>query len=282
MTGGGFDSHEPASGIDTAGMPWRGRTLAATGFEGDTGRADPALVAALTDPDDERRLVAAVAAARLLVPVVAVPGEAERSSGPVGDAGSDMAAVTLVRPDGARALPVFSSVASLAGWDPSARPVPVSAQRAALAAVQEGCQDMVLDPPAPGTAPPGTAPPLGTAPPPGTAPLSTAVGAAAGARTAYTLRPSMVWALAAAREWIPAHEDPLVAAAVHQAVGPEPAVQQHGLAAGRAGALQLGLRLRPGLDADTVRELVLRVGNRLASDPEVRARIDAVTFALRG
>lgn len=257
MTGGRFDGHDPASGTDTAGMPWRGRTLGATGFEGDTGLADPALAAALTDPDDEHRLVAAVAAVRLLVPVVAVPGEVDHSSGPVRDVGSDMAAVTLVRPDGARALPVFSSVASLAGWDPLARPVPVSAQRAALAAVQEGCQEMVLDPPAPGTA-------------------------GAGERTAYTLRPSMVWALAAGRPWMPAHEDPLVAEAVQRGVEPELAVHEHWLAAGPGGALQVGLGLRRGLDADALRQLVLRVGNRMASDAEVRSRIDAVTFALRG
>lgn len=256
MTGGRFDRHDPASGTDTAGMPWHGRTLGATGFEGDTGLVDPALAAAMSHPDDEPGLVAAVAAARLLVPVVAVPGERDRSRGPAGEAGSDMAAVTLVRPDGARALPVFSSVASLAGWDATARPVPVNARRAALAALQEGCQEIVLDPPAPGTA--------------------------AGERTAYTLRASMVWALAAGRRWLPAHDDPLVAEAVEEAVKAETAVLGHWLAGGHAGALAVGLRLRPGLDPDTVHELVLRVGNRLASDPEVRARIDAVTFALRG
>ena len=38
----------------------------------------------------------------------------------------DMAAVTLVAPDGQRALPVFSGTDALTAWDPTARPVPVT------------------------------------------------------------------------------------------------------------------------------------------------------------
>ena len=46
-----------------------------------------------------------------------------------------MAAMTLLAADGHRALPVFTSIAALAAWDPAARPVPVTAARAAQAAV---------------------------------------------------------------------------------------------------------------------------------------------------
>src|SRR5690606_37868155 len=62
---GRFDGHDPRGGHDTAGVPWAGRTLSGTGFDDDTGEADPALAAALAEPDDEEALVAAVAAARL-------------------------------------------------------------------------------------------------------------------------------------------------------------------------------------------------------------------------
>ena len=254
---GRFEGHDPRQGGDTAGVPWAGRTLSGTGFDHDQGTADPDLVAALDDPDDEERLVAAVAAARLLVPVVALPGEVDESSGLAADVSSDMASVTLTAPDGTTALPAFSSTAALAAWDASARPVPVTAQRAALAAVQEGCQVVVLDPPAPGTSP------------------------KPGERPAYVLRPSMVWALAMARPWLPAHRDEQVAAAVAASVAGEADVLGHELGQGAEGALQVTLLLRPGLDRVGLQALVTRIGEALATDGEVRARIDAIGFALR-
>src|SRR5204863_2813758 len=62
-----------------------------------------------------------------------------------GDTRTDMAIITLVAPDGRRALPLFTSVEALAAWDPAARPVPVSAARAAQAALADGCQVAVVD-----------------------------------------------------------------------------------------------------------------------------------------
>ncbi|AXH95044.1 SseB family protein [Ornithinimicrobium avium] len=255
-----FSGHDPADGHDTAGVPWRRRTLTGTGFDGDTGQADATLARLLGEiadgdsPDpDPAELVAAVSRARLVVGIVAVPGEIDDSSGIPADASSDMASVTLVAPDGQRALPAFTSTAALAEWNDRARPVPVTAQRAALAAVQEGCEVIPLDL----SAPPG---------PP-----------------AYTLRPSMVWALATARPWVAAHEDAHVAAAVAAAVAPEPAVDAHELEPGATDpqALQVCLALRPGLNQDQVQSLVTRVGERIAADGEARARIDALAFRLR-
>jgi hypothetical protein len=62
-----------SGGPDSAGVPWAGRTLAAQPFTGDDGRADPALAAALAG-GGERALADALAGARVLVPVVALPG----------------------------------------------------------------------------------------------------------------------------------------------------------------------------------------------------------------
>lgn len=249
-----FSEHDPRAGTDTGGVPWQGRTLTGTGFDDDTGQADAGLAAVLATPSperDERELMAAMAAARLIVPIVAVPSEVDESSGIPVDAVSDMASVTLEAPDGQRALPAFTSTAALAAWDGSARPVPVTAQRAALAAVQEGCDVITLD--LPGE--PGPA--------------------------AATLRPSMVWALAMGRDWVPAHEDTHVADAVTAAVQAEESVTGHALADGGGGALQVVLGLRPGLTQAQVQALVTRVGERLAADAETRARIDAVSFRLR-
>jgi hypothetical protein len=247
-----FTGHDPQEGHDSGGLPWEGRTLTGTGFDGDTGAADAALAALLAQEDPEpAAVVRAVSRARLIVPIVAVPGEIDDSSGIPVDATSDMASVTLVAPDGQRALPAFTSTAALGTWDGSARPVPVTAQRAALAAVQEGCDVIPLDL----AAPPGPA--------------------------AYTLRPSMVWALAMGRPWAPAHEDEHVGRAVAAAVADEPDVTGHALEPGQSDALQVCLSLRPGLTQQQVQALVTRVGERIAADGETRARIDALAFRLR-
>lgn len=255
MTGGRFAGHDPHAGHDTAGVPWAGRTLSGTGFDADTGVADPALAQALRAPGDEPALMSAVATARLLVPVVAVPRESQAPErgdtddlGADTDVGTDMAAMTLVAPDGAKALPAFTCLESLSGWDPSARPVPVTAQRAALAAIQEGCESIVLD---------------------------------VGSQTTYALRPSMLWALATARAWTPSHLDSQVEAAVAAAVATEPAATSYTLGAAAGGALQITLGLRPGLSATAVQQVATRMGERLARDGEVRARIDAIAVRVR-
>jgi hypothetical protein len=235
---------------DSAGIPFGGRELSGTGFDSDTGAADPALVAALGDPGDERRLVAAVAAARLLVPVVAEPADVDQSGALAVEKQTDMAAVTLVAPDGTRALPVFTSQESLTTWDPEARPVPVTAARAAQAAVSERCDVMVVDVAGP---------------------------------TTVALRPSMVWALAQQRDWVPAHEDDVVARAVAAAVAAQPEVVGHELGAGETGTgvLRVALELRPGLTTEQVSAVATAVGERLATDGEIRARIDGLAFAIR-
>lgn len=253
-----FRGHDPAAGTDTGGTPWAGRQLTSTGFDGDTGAADAALLGAMAaaaeaDPgeacDAETRLVDIVSAARLLVPVVAVAGETTQVDGRTADASSDMAAVTLVGPDGQRALPAFTGFDSLSAWDASARPVPVSAQRAAQAAVQEGCHEMVLD---------------------------------LGQQVSVVLRGSMVWALAMDRPWVPPHRDPQVGSAVDAAVADEPAVHSVSLAGGPGGALRIDLALRPGLSPTDLQKLAQRVGERIALDGEVRARIDALAFSVSG
>jgi hypothetical protein len=239
---------------DSAGTPFAGRELSGTGFDGDTGAADPVLAAALADPGDEVALMAALRAARLLVPIVAEPVSLDES-GETGAGGltvekqTDMAAVTLVAPDGTRALPVFSSMAAIGGWDPEARPVPVTAARAGQAAVSERCDVIVVDVAGPAT---------------------------------VALRPSMVWALAQQREWLPAHEDETVRRSVAAAVREQEAVVSHEVGPGAPGegVLRISLTLRPGLDADAVQAVATAVGERLATDGEIRARIDGLAFAI--
>lgn len=137
--------------------------LSGVGDPDDTGAADPALAAALAayaeDPDGEHpdgehsdgesgeaRVLAALAGARLLVPVVAVLGEAEVDEhGLVRDKSSDMATVLMQGVDGRLALLAFTGLDSMRRWDPEARPVAVPAEVAARAALQDGAAALLLD-----------------------------------------------------------------------------------------------------------------------------------------
>jgi hypothetical protein len=138
-------------------------------FRGDDGAADPALVIALADfssgQGSEHAVLTALAASRMLVPVVAVlAGEADAGEqGWVGEQGradaqvqaaippagcpqgaepepaealrravagekaTDMAMPTLVGADGRSAIPAFTCLESLTRWQAGARPVPVPA-----------------------------------------------------------------------------------------------------------------------------------------------------------
>ncbi len=249
--------HHHGGTVDSSGMPWAHRELSPSGVEDDAGEADPlvreaaAAVAAYPSSDGERELLARVSGARWLVPIVASGVDTEVADGRRVDGHAEMAFVSLTAPDGQRALPVFSGLDSLAAWDPQARPVPVTADRAAQSAVSEGCDTMLLD---------------------------------LGSPHAVALRPSMVWALAMAREWVPAHEDPTVLDGVAQAAALEPAVVSVDISDGTpaaSGVLRIALTLPAGLSAAEVSALATRIGERIASDGELRARIDGVAFSVR-
>ncbi|MDP2774108.1 MAG: SseB family protein [Nocardioides sp.] len=129
------------------------RRLLGPGFPDDTGAADPDVRRALTSYAADPALqamqtgaLAAVAGARLLVPVVAVLGEVEvGEDGLARDKTSDMAAVLLEGADGRLAMLAFTGSDAMAAWDPGARPVPVSATTAAQAALQEHAAALVVD-----------------------------------------------------------------------------------------------------------------------------------------
>jgi hypothetical protein len=119
------------------------------GFAGDDGAADPALRDALSGAaagGPTRPGLAALLRSRLLVPVVAVLGEVEYDADGSGhEKTSDMAAVLMRGQDGRRALLAFTGTDALDAWDPSARPVPVTAPQAAQAALAEGADALVVD-----------------------------------------------------------------------------------------------------------------------------------------
>lgn len=246
---------------DSAGVPWSGRTLTDSPFAGDDGSVDPRLGAALAargaggagltgragraGGDGDAEVVRALATARLLVPVVAVVAETETApeSGLAVDQAADMALVMVAAPDGRTALPVFSALQALTAWRPDARPVPVEAARAALSALSEGCQLLVLDP--------------------------------GGPHPFVVPRPAVV-ALAQGRAWVPSYGDPDVQAAVTAAATADPAVRAADVERGRGAELRVVLHVVPGLDRAALDRLVAGVGQRLAADAVVAERVDGV------
>ncbi|GFH36983.1 SseB family protein [Streptomyces pacificus] len=210
------------------------------GYSDDDGTADPALAAALAawaqDRSAERPVLEALRGARLLVPVVAVLGEVEEDEkGLRREKTSDMAVPTLTA-GSRRALPAFTSTASLALWDPQARPVAVPLHQALQAAAHEKADTVVLDLAGP---------------------------------VPYELTGAALLALAEGRTSTDPLADPSVTGAVRAVVAAEPAVLRAHLGPGAAdGTLALVL------DADaSPAGAAQRVAGALAADETLRARL---------
>ncbi len=211
-----------------------------SGYSDDDGTADPALTSALSAWAENREAVGpvleALRGARLLVPVVAVLGEVEEDEkGLRREKTSDMAVPTLQAGD-RRALPAFTSTASLARWDPQARPVAVPLHQALQAAVHEKADTVVLDLAGP---------------------------------VAFEVTGPALLALAEGRTSADPLDDPAVTSAVRDAVAAEPAVLRAHLGPGRAdGTLALVL----AADAEPA-EAAGRVARSLAASEVLRARL---------
>ena len=105
---------------------------------GDTGEAAPAVRTALAAYADgtgtEHAALTALAAARLLVPIVAVLAEAADDGT---EKETEMALPTLIGNDGRRAVIAFTGADTLRRWQQDARPVPVAARQVWPAALGE-------------------------------------------------------------------------------------------------------------------------------------------------
>ncbi|WP_347110623.1 SseB family protein [Paenarthrobacter sp. S56] len=260
---------------DSAGQPWSGRSLSGDeakihNFEDDDGTADAgylAAVAALLDgTGDEAGVVASLATARVFVPVVAtLAEEAEGVDGLHADKQADMALVTLKAPDGRTAMPVFTSASALGKWHPEARPVAVYAARAALSAVSEDAQLLVLDP---------------------------------GSDFTFVVRRPAMWALAKQEDWTPSYLDDQLEAALVSTVAGFPAVRRletqpgGGVASltadgrqvpgGGAGPeLRVVLFLEDGLDAAAVQTLVAQLNEAWARMDSFAEGVDSIEVKLQ-
>jgi len=258
---------------DSAGRPWSGRDLSGPGnplhnFNDDDGGADQGYlkaVAALADgTGGEPQVLQALASARVFVPIVAQLGEEAAGANELtADKQADMALVTLQAPDGRRALPVFTCTSALEAWHADARPVAVYAARAALSAVAESAQLLVVDP---------------------------------GSEVTFVVRRPGVWALAQQHEWVPSYADPSLAEVVADTVGREPDVLHTALAPGSGIAsrtasgrvlagggpgpeLRLVLAVKDGLSQAELQGLAERLQARLGASKDFAERVDSLEIS---
>ncbi|MEC5180283.1 SseB family protein [Arthrobacter sp. CG_A4] len=293
-----------SAGRPWAGRSLAGEDARIHNFEDDDGMADPGYLAAIAalaaGEGDEAGVVAALSTARVFVPILAqLAEEGEGVTRPAvdtmhgdkirgdklhgeklhgdkirgdklhgeklhGDKQADMALVTLKAPDGRTAMPLFTSAAALEAWHPEARPVAVYAARAALSAVAEGAELLVLDP---------------------------------GSAVTFVVRRPAVWALAQQRPWTPAYADPELAQSLGLAAVGFPEVRRveiqpgGGVASvaadgrrypgGGAGPeVRVVLYLDDGLDADGVQLIVAGLNTAWGRNEMFAERVDSIEVKL--
>ncbi|GCD19887.1 hypothetical protein CTKZ_14490 [Cellulomonas algicola] len=229
-------------------------------FAGDDGSADPRVAVALSaygrGDGTVAGVVDALAGTRVLVPVLA---ELEAADVVVHDGHAhtvdkeaSAGIVALRTPDGRTALPVFTSVAAMTAWRADARPVPTDAARAALSAVDEGWEVLVVD---------------------------------AGGPVTVLLPRTAVWALAQGKAWHPAVVDGTVdrdvAGAVRRALAPVRDVVESSAQPGTRAEVAVVLGLVPGLDRARLDAALAQVNAALAADETVTSRVDSLELRVR-
>lgn len=241
---------------DSAGTPWAGRHFEPNPAAGDDGSPDEKLVEAIrrfrAGELGESEVVEALRDARLLVPLVAELG-ADGLNEHGHEKSQELSIVTVEGPDGRRVLPAFTSVAAMGAWNPSARPVPATGVRVALAAASEQTDHVVLD---------------------------------ATSDTEFGIRRPALWALAQGQRWVPSYLDTEVLTAVMDAAEHEPAVVAVQLAPGDPAARLAGpelivqLSLASGLDQPALDALLARLQQRWAASELIATRVDSLTVKL--
>lgn len=257
----GHGSHDHASPNqgDSAGVPWEGRSFESNPHAADDGSADPALLDALlrfrAGEGAQTEVVDAFRTARVLIPLIAEKGEeGVAPSGLAVDKTQELSIVTVAAPDGRRVQPVFSSVEAMQRWDATARPIPVEATRAALAASADDTDLIVLDPTS---------------------------------DTEFVFRRPAVWAIAQGHGWEPSFLSPEVFGALQASVAHELAVIDVAVAAGDADARLRGpeliviLELVDGLEREVLDAVLARLAQRWAADDRIAVLVDSLTVKLR-
>lgn len=274
-----FDHHDTAFAADDGGAPdglreavaalraaaanWE-RAVRSGAASGATSRG---VATAGSQPHTDAEPLAALAAAhadallalstcRLLVPLLAEAGDlGVTPEGRTVEKTQELSIVTIVSPDGRRTMPVFSSVETMRVWNPEARPIPVPAPQAAIAAAQEGTDLIIVD--------------------------------AGSAECELGVRRTQLEAVALARRALPPWHDADVRAAFVDSVAEEPMVRSLGLAPGDPEArlsspeTEVVLTLADGLDRVALDALVSQLQRQWAANEIIAERVDSMSLKLR-
>jgi len=243
---------------DSADQPLAGRGFQPNSSANDDGSAPAELIAAIDGfrigALSEVDVIDAVRRVRFLIPLLAQLEEpAATDSRGAEEKSSDFSVVLVSAPDGRRVLPVFSSVATMAHWNPAARPFPASGPRVALAAASEQTDLVVIDP---------------------------------GSRTEFAVRRPALWAIAKEQPWTPSFRDQVVLEEFLRLSAGEDAVIALQLAPADPNARLTGpellvqLTLSPGLDRVALHALVARLQERWATSEVIAERVDSLALKL--
>jgi hypothetical protein len=243
---------------DSAGVPWEGRELEENRFAGDDGSAPEEFVTAISGFRSgnlgQADVVNALRVSRLLVPLLAQLGDSEiGANGLKVDKSAELSIVTVKAPDDQDALVVFSSVAAMQRWNPSARPVPTDAIRVCLAAASQLSTRVVIDP---------------------------------GSETEFVLRRPAIARIAQSLDWQPAELNPSVRGVIERSVASESQVVDFELRSADpeakiAGAeLEVALKLVNGSSPADVRQLLERISKYWAESEEFALAVDSVSIKL--
>ncbi len=259
---------------DTGGQLWEGRNLGEGTshthlFPNDDGTTQPQVQQAFADfiagRITEAQVVDALRDSRVFAPVVAkVSHSVITEQGLVADKEADMALVSIQAPDGRKALPLFTDAGYLTQWHEQARPVAAEMRKAALSAVEDDNQLLVINP---------------------------------GQDLTFVVRRPALWALAKAEPWTPSYQDPRVLTLVGELVSTLPEVVDVHIQPGQGVATTLGsgqqldgggagpelkivLVLVPGMNQEQLHQTIGVFQQRLAAQRELSELIDSVQLSL--
>lgn len=242
---------------DSSGVPWEGRTFHENPHAGDTGDTPADVAESLTawraGTGSFTGLVAAFGGSRFLIPLVTHAGDDFDVDNPVmEDKVQELSVITVAGPSGETVIPAFTSVAAMSAWNSEARPIPIEAQRVALAAASEQTDRIVVNP--------GT--------------------------DSIVLRRPVVWSIAQGNSYSAPWESTEFLAATRNLLGGIANLHEIGVTPGDPMATGYGpdvtliLGLIDGLDPDQFQTVINAVQDRISHDDVFVNQVDALALTL--
>jgi len=242
---------------DSSGVPWECRTFHDNPHAGDTGETPADVAERLTEwragTGSFTDLVAAFAVNRFLIPLVTHAGDDFDADNPVmEDKVQELSVITVAGPSGEKVIPAFTSVAAMTAWNLEARPIPIEAQRVALAAASEQTDRIVVNP--------GT--------------------------DSIVLRRPIVWSIAQGNPYTAPWESTKFVTETRDLLAGIDNLLEVNVGSGDPNAsgdgpdVTLLLALPDGMNADQVHTLIAAVQDRIAGNDLFVSEVDALTLTL--